>query len=41
MLIQHVIPQLMEERSVLLEGATIAAGGDLTSRYEYLRDYVD
>lgn len=41
MLIQHIIPQLIEERSVLLEGATIAAAGDLTSRYEYLRDYVE
>lgn len=40
MLIQHVIPQLMEERSLLLEGATIARDGDLTERYEYLRDYV-
>ena len=41
MLIHHVIPQLMEERSLLLEGATIARDGNLTERYEYLRDYVE
>lgn len=40
-LLEQVIPELMGERnSGMLEGASIAEGGDLTPRYAYLEDYL-
>ena len=38
--LEYVLPELLKEKSEFLERATIAKNGDLTERYEYLRDYV-
>ena len=40
MLIGQVIPELMKSKSEILDRASIAAGGSLTSYYSYLEDYV-
>jgi saccharopine dehydrogenase (NAD+, L-lysine-forming) len=41
MLLQHVIPELLEHDSQLIDNATIANNGFLTIGFQYLRDYVD
>ena len=38
---KNVLPEILEGKTELLQRATIAEGGDLTSTYEYLRDYVN
>ncbi|MBX6380934.1 MAG: alanine dehydrogenase [Thermoflavifilum aggregans] len=38
-LIKYVIPELLQEQSVILEKATILLNGKLTPRYSYLEDY--
>lgn len=40
MLLQHVIPELMQGKSRLIEEATIAKGGTLTALFSYLSDFV-
>ncbi|MFM7638650.1 MAG: NAD(P)-dependent oxidoreductase [Bacteroidota bacterium] len=40
MLLQHVIPELMQGKSRLIEEATIAKGGTLTTHFSYLSDFV-
>ena len=40
-LMNKVIPELFVEHSPILAGATIVENGNLTSDYEYLRDYVE
>ena len=40
MLIGQVIPELMKSKSEMLDRASIAAAGSLTSFYSYLEDYV-
>jgi len=40
MLLQHVIPELLERNSHLIEKATIAESGQLTTDFLYLSDYV-
>ena len=40
MLLQHVIPELMNGKSRLIEEATIAQGGALTAHFKYLSDFV-
>lgn len=40
-LIRHVLPYLlMEDSDKIIENATIASDGKLTSKYQYLKDYV-
>ncbi len=41
MFIEHVIEELKKSSSTLLEKATICEKGDLTSHFEYLRDYLN
>jgi len=41
MLIGRVIPEFFSDNSLMLERATIARDGHLTTRYSYLQDYVD
>jgi len=36
-----VLPELLKEKSGMIERATVAQNGDLTTRYEYLRDYLN
>ncbi|MCL6258476.1 NAD(P)-dependent oxidoreductase [Aquiflexum sp. TKW24L] len=40
-LMQHFIPELIEEESKVLDKATIAKEGDLTIEFIFLRDYVN
>lgn len=40
MLLQHVIPALLQTESKLIHGATIAKAGKLTADFKYLSDYV-
>ncbi len=40
MLLQHVVPELLERNSHLIEKATIAEGGQLTTDFLYLSDYI-
>lgn len=40
-LTEHFIPELLKEKSAVLEKATIAKDGDLTIEFIYLKDYVD
>lgn len=40
-LIDHFIPELLREKSPVLEKATIAKEGDLTIEYIYLKDFVE
>lgn len=40
MLLQQVIPELMQGNSRLIEEATIAKGGNLTAQFSYLSDFV-
>lgn len=40
MLLQHVIPELMQGKSRLIEEATIAKGGTLTAHFSYLSNFV-
>jgi saccharopine dehydrogenase (NAD+, L-lysine forming) len=39
--IDKVLPHLIEDKENIIAGATICENGDLTSEYEYLRDYVN
>jgi len=39
-LIEHILPELLKEKSTILQKATIAKGGTLTSDYLYLEDYI-
>lgn len=39
--IRAILPELLKEKSDVIERATIAANGKLTERYRYLQDYVD
>ena len=41
MFIEHVLPELTKEKSELLDKATIARSGKLTSYFEYLKGYVE
>jgi alanine dehydrogenase len=41
MFIRRILPAFFEAKSEVLERATIAEGGRLTSRYAYLRSYVE
>jgi len=41
MFIRRILPAFFEAKSGVLERATIAEGGQLTSRYAYLRSYVE
>jgi len=40
MIISRIIPQLQQENSDMIHGATIAANGSLNTPYSYLADYV-
>ena len=40
-LIEYILPELLEENSVMLDRATIARNGQLTPQYAYLQDFVD
>ena len=40
MLLQHVIPELIQGNSRLIDEATIAKGGNLTAHFSYLSDFV-
>jgi saccharopine dehydrogenase (NAD+, L-lysine forming) len=40
-LIKFVLDDLFKDQSDILERATIVKEGDLTSRFEYLRDYAE
>lgn len=40
-LIKHVLPELQNEKSSVLEKATVAQEGDLTLEFLYLRDYLN
>ncbi|MBT0809797.1 alanine dehydrogenase [Litoribacter ruber] len=40
-LMKHVIPELLLEKSEMLDRATIAKGGKLTTNFTYLEDYVN
>lgn len=39
--IRAILPELLKEKSDVIERATIAVNGKLTERYRYLQDYVD
>ena len=39
-LMTYVIPVLNESNNKIIENATIAKNGNLTKKYEYLKDYV-
>ena len=39
--IRAILPELLKEKSAVIERATIAARGKLTGRYAYLQDFVD
>ena len=41
MFIEHALPELTKEKSELLDKATIARSGKLTSYFEYLKGYVE
>ena len=40
-MLQIVIPELLKSNSDMIERATIARNGNLTTKYEYLRDYLE
>jgi alanine dehydrogenase len=40
MLLQHVVPELLERNSHLIEKAIIAENGQLTTDFKYLSDYI-
>ncbi|MGB1205685.1 MAG: NAD(P)-dependent oxidoreductase [Chitinophagales bacterium] len=40
-LFNHIIPELLATDSAIIEKASIAKNGDLTEKYEYLRDYAN
>ncbi|MBL7900926.1 MAG: alanine dehydrogenase, partial [Bacteroidia bacterium] len=40
-LLHYVIPELLHEKSRMIQDATIADTGKLTDRYSYLQDYVN
>ena len=40
-LFEHIIPELLATDSEIIEKASIAKNGDLTEKYEYLRDYIN
>lgn len=37
--LQHILPELFKEKSGILDRATIASGGQLGKKYQYLRKY--
>lgn len=39
--IEKILPHLINDKEKVIERATICKNGDLTPRYEYLRDYVN
>ena len=39
--IDKILPHLINDKEAIIENATICKNGDLTSEYEYLRDYVN
>jgi hypothetical protein len=41
MFIRRILPAFFKPKSEILERATIAEGGQLTSRYAYLHSYVE
>ena len=41
MFIEHVLPQLNDDKSEMIQKATIAEAGDLGSHFEYLRSYLE
>ena len=41
MFIEHVIPELQNPASAMIERATITKNGDLGSHFEYLRSYLN
>ncbi len=41
MFIEHVLPELVNEESEILDKATITKNGDLGSHFEYLRNYLE
>lgn len=41
MFINHVLPELQNVESKMLDRATISKDGDLVSHFEYLRDYLN
>ncbi len=41
MLVNHVIPALLEESNPIIERASVAKAGDLGKNYEYLRAYLE
>jgi len=42
MMMDHILPELVsEDKSAIIERATITQNGKLTDRYSYLQDYVD
>jgi hypothetical protein len=40
-MVNVVLPELLKEKSEMIERATIAKDGNLTPKYEYLRDYLN
>jgi len=38
--IEHILPELLKPQSAVIERATIAENGSITTRFEYLEDYV-
>lgn len=40
-MLQIVIPELLKNKSVMIEQATIAKNGKLTRKYEYLQDFLE
>ncbi|MBI1223660.1 MAG: alanine dehydrogenase [Bacteroidetes bacterium] len=41
MFLQHIMPQLLKSKSVVIENGTIAKDGHLTRHFRYLNDYVN
>lgn len=39
--IQHILPELLKEKSAILDRGTVARDGDLGKHFEYLRDYLN
>ncbi len=40
-LMKYILPEFIKDESTILEGGTIAKDGKLTSKYEYLEDFVE
>ncbi len=39
--INHILPELLKENSSVIRRGTVCENGDLTTEFEYLRDYVE